>query len=174
MEAGIIAALVALAGSILSVASAIFLFLWRKVLETRSTNKAILAEVYRLLQVVVPDHAAWKGKTDPKYPLIRFSTPVYRAHVKNIGRLDSKIVALVVEFYGYLAYINSLQALRPRYSTAGIDSEFNDQYQKSLNRLLEDFKGKFDVHFAKYNIEGSYRPAAAPDQAPQTSMDKAA
>jgi len=120
-----------------------------KYVEKKTTNKAILAEIHRLLEVV-SDHVRWEGKRDPKYPLIPFSTPVYTEHVKNIGRLDKNIVALVVKFYGYLGYINSLQDMRDQYISAGND--FNKQYDDSLKRLLDDFRDKFDLAFRKYNI----------------------
>jgi hypothetical protein len=120
-----------------------------KYTEKKTTNKAILAEIHRLLEVV-SDHVRWEGRRDPKYPLIPFSMPVYTAHVKNIGWLDKDIVALVVKFYGYLGYINCLQPMREQYISAGKD--FNKQYEDSLNRLLDDFRNRFDLAFLKYNI----------------------
>jgi hypothetical protein len=162
MGTPVIAAVIAPVGAILTVAGTIFLF-WRgKALERRSINKAILAEVFRLLRVVVPDHAGWKGIEDPTYPLIPFSTPVYHEHVKNLGMLDDEIVALVVMFYGYLTYINSLQALRQQYIDAEKGGEFNGQYQESLDRLLEDFRNGFDQAFDSYNIKGLGNPRKEP------------
>lgn len=152
METDVVVAVVVLVGSLLAVASSIFLFFRGKSFERRSTNKAILAEIHRLLTVVVIDHQRWKGKQDPKYPLIPFSTPVYQEHLKNIGGIDDDIVALVVKFYGYLGYINSLQALRDQYIKAEKGSEFNDQYDESLCRLRRDFRDKFDEAFRRYNI----------------------
>ena len=112
-----------------------------KYAEKKTTNKAILAEIHRLL-AVVQEHVDWEGRRDPKYPLIPFSTPVYTEQVKNIGWVHKGIVALVVKFYGYLGYINSLQSLREQYISAGKD--FDTQYERSLRRLLGDFEGKFD------------------------------
>ena len=59
-------------------------------------------------------------------------------------------MALVVKFYGYLAYINSLQSLRQQYISA--EKDFDTQYEASLKRLLDDFGGKFDRRFAGYHI----------------------
>src|ERR1700730_4813262 len=120
-----------------------------KYAQKKTTNKAILAEIHRLVEVVL-DHVRWEGRRDPKYPLIPFSTPVYTEHVKNIGWVDQDSVALVVKFYGYLGYINCLQALREQYISAGID--FNKQYEDSLERLLNNFRNEFDLAFRKYNI----------------------
>jgi hypothetical protein len=120
-----------------------------KYAEKRTTNKAILAEIHRMLEVV-RDHIHWEGRRDPKYPLIPFSTPVYTAHVENIGWIHKDIVALVVKFYGYLGYINSLQSAREQYISAGKD--FDKQYEDSLNKLLDDYRGKFDRRFEKYDI----------------------
>jgi hypothetical protein len=163
MEPPVIAAVIALVGSILTLAGTVFMY-WRgKALERRSINKAILAEVARLLRVVVPDHIKWKDKADPKYPLIRFSTPVYDKQVQNIGGLDDEIVALVVMFYGYLAYINALQKLRLQYIQAEKAHEFNEQYAKSLERLLGDFASRFDHAFDKYNINELPKSASEPN-----------
>jgi hypothetical protein len=120
-----------------------------KYAEKRTTNKAILAEIHRLLEVVL-DHVGWEGRRDPKFPLIPFSTPVYTEQVKNIGWVDKDIVAAVVKFYGYLGYINSLQRLREQYISAGKD--FDKQYDDSLKRLLDHFQHKFDPAFERYKI----------------------
>jgi hypothetical protein len=103
-----------------------------------------------VLLEVVQEHLNWEGRRDPKYPLIPFSTPVYTEHVKNIGWVHRDIVALVVKFYGYLGYINSLQSVREQYISAGKD--FDRQYEASLRRLLADFGGKFDLRFAAHHI----------------------
>ena len=129
-----------------------------KYAEKKNTNKAILAEIHRLLGVV-REHMGFKGRKDPKYPLIPFSTPVYTEHVKNIGWVHKDIVALVVKFYGYLGYINFLQGLRQQYISNGKD--FDTQYEVSLNRLLNDYGGKFDRRFAEYHIADLHPPEAA-------------
>ena len=140
-DPAVIAALIALAATLGA-------SWYDKYAEKKTTNKAILAEIHRLL-AVVREHVKWEKRRDPKYPLIPFSTPVYTEHVKNIGWVHKDIVALVVKFYGYLGYINSLQGLRQQYISA---EDFNTQYEKSLNRLLDDFDGKFDQRFAGYHI----------------------
>jgi hypothetical protein len=71
--------------------------------------------------------------------------------------------------YGYLEYINSLQALRPQYDAAKAHSEFDSQYDRSLNRLLNDIGDKFDGAFTNYNIkDGSTQ--GPPNQPPQPTV----
>jgi hypothetical protein len=153
VQPSVVAAIIALIGSLLTVAGTVYLF-WRgKSAERRATNKAVLAEIHRLLCVVMPSHDRWPGKEDPAYPLIPFSTPVYREHLKNIGGLDDDLVELVVRFYGYIDYLNSLQALRAQYIAGGKTQEFNDQYKKSLSSVLTDFNGVFKKGFEQYGIE---------------------
>jgi hypothetical protein len=141
-DPAVIAALIALAATLGA-------SWYDKYTEKKTTNKAILAEIHRLLEVV-QEHVGWKGRRDPKFPLIPFSTPVYDEHVKNIGWVDKDIVALVVKFYGYLGYLNCLQRLREQYISA--EKDFNKQYDESLDRLLNNFDKKFDLALRKYNI----------------------
>jgi len=86
------------------------------------------------------------------YPLIPFSTRVYDEHVKNIGSLDDDMVAPIVEFYGYLGYINSLQILRDQYKKHSNEREFEKQYDESLTRLLREFQTQFDQAFERYKL----------------------
>ncbi|HJZ94294.1 MAG TPA: hypothetical protein VKE40_25740 [Gemmataceae bacterium] len=151
MDPPVVAAVLTLAGSILTLAGAVFLFRRGKSLEKQSINRAILAEIHRLLEVV-KEHIDWKGRRDPKFPLIPFATPVYEKHLDNIGSLDDEIVTQVVRLYGFVAYLNALQALRQQYHDAGKSAEFAEQYESSLLRLVSDFEGKFDRAFERYRI----------------------
>jgi hypothetical protein len=156
MSSSITAALIAVAGTIaaalIALATSVILFRRGQSLERKATNKAILAEIHRLIKVVVPGHLGWNGRHDLKYPLIPFSTRVYDEHLKDIGSLDDDIVAAVVEFYGYLGYINSLQPLREQYKKHSNEREFEKQYDESLNRLVRDFHVRFDKAFKRYKL----------------------
>jgi len=156
MTPGITAALIGLAGTIaaalIALTSAVFVFRRGESHEKKAANKAILAEIYRLIKVVLPNHIQWPGRHDPKYPLIPFSTRVYDEHVKNIGSLDDDMVAPIVEFYGYLGYINSLQILRDQYKKHSNEREFEKQYDESLTRLLREFQTQFDQAFERYKL----------------------
>lgn len=164
MTSGNGAALIGLVGTIaaalIALASAVFIFRRNLTIEKKATNKAILAEIHRLIKVVVPNHLRWNGRHDPNYPLIPFSMRVYDEHLKDIGSLDDDIVAPVVEFYGYLGYVNSLQPLREQYKKHGNEDEFAKQYDESLTRLLQDFQSRFDKAFQRYklDVQRSARP----------------
>src|SRR5207253_2829570 len=115
MNAQTIATLVGLLG----VLAGFILFYWGKRLERQSVNKAILAEIRRLIDVICRHKKWWlegcmkTGNTD--VPLIPFSTPIYNEQAKNIGLLDRSIVAKVANFYGYVQFLNSLQVSRAGY-----------------------------------------------------------
>src|SRR5262245_16927809 len=87
----------------------------------RSMNTAVLAEVQRLLNVV-ERHREWWNNLDANarktYPLIQFTYPIYKKQAKNIGRLRPTIAEKVAKFFGYLEFLNSLQATRPQYLAA--------------------------------------------------------
>src|SRR6266852_7145838 len=71
--------------------------------EDRSVNKAILAEVNRLITAVRRHYDWWGSMTARRSdPLVPFSYAVYKQHVKNVGVLQSDLVGAVVQFYGYL------------------------------------------------------------------------
>jgi hypothetical protein len=120
----------------------------QKAAEARSTNRAILAEINRLLQVVKEHRAFWehtvKLKTTANHPLIPFSHVVYSGQVANVGVIHRKLVAKVVVFYGYVDYLNSLQALYERYDKAGHIDVFNEMYLRGLKKLLDDFEKVFE------------------------------
>lgn len=119
----------------------------QKAAEAQSTNRAILAEINRLLAVVKEHRDFWQreveaGTTD-RHPLIPFSHSVYSGQVANVGVIHRKLVAEVVEFYGYVDYLNSFQSLRKDYIAAGHTDEFNQMYLRGLKRLLDDFEKVF-------------------------------
>ncbi len=145
-DPAVIAAIIAFAatlfGALVAFASSFGVAWYDKRTEKNNANKAILAEIQRLIGVV-KRHRKWKELRNPKLPLIPFSTPVYDQNVKNIGWVHADKVVQVVEFYGYVGYLNALQALRKDYIAAHLEDEFNHQYEESLHRLIENFEGKF-------------------------------
>jgi hypothetical protein len=132
----------AVIAALIAFAATLFVSWYDKHTEKKNTNKAIRAEIHRLL-AVMKRHYDWAERRNPKFPLIPFSTPVYNENAKNIGWVHKDIVEEVVKFYGYLGYINALQTTRKDYISAGIGEEFNNQYERSLENLLRDFRGKF-------------------------------
>jgi len=125
-------------------------FFWRKHLERRSINRAILAEIRRILTVVRLHRDWWATrieKEDTNHPLIPFSHAVYSKQVPNIGALTNRLVVRAVTFYGYVGFINSLQAARPEYSAAGKGAEFDKTYLNTLTTFLADYEHEFDEDF---------------------------
>lgn len=119
----------------------------QKAAEARSTNRAILAEINRLLIVVKKHRDRWdewvKDGKELNHPLIPFSHMVFSAQVANVGVIRHSLVAEVVKFYGYVDYLNSFQALHKTYVEGGNAAEFNRIYLASLQQLLDDFAKLF-------------------------------
>ncbi|MGP8200952.1 MAG: hypothetical protein ACLQU4_15780 [Limisphaerales bacterium] len=127
---------------------AVVILLWRKFLEVRSVNRAVLAEIQRLIKVVKIHRNWWKDrmdKHDTDYPLIPFSHPVYDKQAQNIGSLSGAVVVRAVKLYGYLDFLNSMQDSRREHIKAGKSDEFNTMY---LN-VLDKFLSQFEIVFAK-------------------------
>ncbi len=141
----VIAALVAFAG-------AIALFVYRKNREEKSINKSVLAEIKRLLDVIQRHKKWWEGRIqakDTNYPLIPFSHVVYSKQVANVGALKGSLVVRAVQFYGYLDFLNALQASRPQYIAAGKSADFDQVYDGALKELLDTFGQAFADEFQK-------------------------
>jgi rRNA processing protein Gar1 len=126
------------------------------VLESRtnrlSTNKAILAEIQRLL-IVLKRHQDWWNrlmKASPKEtnaPLVPFTTPVFDEQVKAIGNVDTAIVGKVVAFFGYVKFINAIQLSKPGSAAIGKQDDFDKLYASILDTAVKDYSGTFDAAF---------------------------
>jgi hypothetical protein len=119
----------------------------RKLWENSAVNKAILAEIGRLLTVIEEHKKFWQERvadnTTSHHPLIPFSHIVYDKQVENVGVIKRGLVGEVVRFYGYVDFINSFQTLRKKYEAKDHTGEFNRRYIDSLQRLVDDFKATF-------------------------------
>ncbi len=149
MESQILAAIV---GALIAVAGAAVSLRYRTRRETLLTNKAILSEISRLLFVIDRHEKWWNGCIQSKntnQPLIPFSTDVYREQVKKIGVIDDSVIVHVVKFYGYVSYLNALQALRTQYAS---QQAFEQQYLQSLQTLLSDYRSAFVAAFKKFGV----------------------
>ena len=139
LDPQVIAALVAFIGTVVA-------FFVRKSLETRSINRAVLAEIKRLTEVGVSHQKWWKERIDQKdtdQPLIPFSHDVYKGQVKKIGVLRHDLVGKAVRFYGYVDFLNALQGTREQYAKLGKLPEFDQRYLKSLRTCIENFGEAF-------------------------------
>jgi hypothetical protein len=141
--------------ALLTFASGFILFYLGKLVDKRSVNKAILAEIDRLL-VVIADHFAWwkRCETDAQRlaPFIPFTTEIYDKQIKNIGIVDGDYVAQVVRFYGYIKFLNEFQKTRPINSGSSELNGFHAAYLAALNRMLDEHSGAFEAAFSKYDI----------------------
>ena len=131
-------------------------FFRRKFLEKQSTNKAILAEVRR--RTVIAEHrefrqACIRDKTTEHHLLIPFSYTVYTRQIANIGTIEPSVVAKVVQFYGYVDFLNAFQSQRKHYVDAGHSEEFNQLYVGALTRILKDFDHAFCCAFKRMGLD---------------------
>jgi hypothetical protein len=132
---------------LVTIAGGFFTYFVRKYLEERSVNRAVLAEVNRLITAVRRHYDWWTPLTSRHlHPLVRFSYAVYEQHVKNVGVLKKDLVGAVVQFYGYLQFINDLQAKRRRFENG---ANFEAVYTSSLKNFLELFEHRFDDEFKR-------------------------
>lgn len=139
---------VAIVGGLFS----IFAILAKQWFEVRSLNVAILAEVQRLYRAIDRQADWWtrlmaSGQTS--LPLIPLTTPVFDAQAQNIGQINRKIVADVTWFYGYLGFINGLQAVRSQYQDA---REFDQQYLRVLQHAVDEFRDPFKAAYKRYKL----------------------
>lgn len=124
--------------------------------DRRTINKAILAEVQRLLNVLRSTTKWWgdcveTGTTD--HILLPFSTDIYDVHVKDIGVIDTEIVADIVTFYGYVNFINRyLETEKIVQEKEGGKAEFDKSYLKLLEKTLAKYDSKFTSAFSQYGI----------------------
>ena len=154
-------------GAIISALVAIFgifiqlrLYVHGKQLEADSVNRAVLAEMRRLLSVVASQQK-WRrectgdsGKENVLYPLLPFKHPVYDAHVERIGVLHRDIVAAVVEFYGWVDFLNRFQATREDYrKTEVVPKAEGDKNQSHIADKLEEFEKRYDDNLQKFMKE---------------------
>jgi hypothetical protein len=138
--------------ALIGILSAVVPFFVRGILEKRRANKGVLGEIRRLL-VVIQKHKKWYEDLSPAkrldYPLIPFSHPVYEKQIDNIGVLKRDLVARVVQFYGYVDFLNALQSARVKHRHP---TDFDDVYLGALHRCELSFFHQFDEDFEKRGI----------------------
>jgi hypothetical protein len=64
--------------------------------------------------------------------------------VKNVGVLGKDLVGAIVQFYGYLQFINDLQTRRKRFENV---ADFEAVYSSALGKFLDLFEHRFDDEF---------------------------
>jgi hypothetical protein len=110
--------------------------------ERDTTQVALLAEAARLKRVCTDHLQYWESLDAARQletPLFPFSSPVYTAQVEHIGRLTPALVTPLVEFYGYLGYLNALQAAKAEFERLGRAVAFDGQYRDALTKLTTTY-----------------------------------
>lgn len=159
----IVVASIAVAGTFLSIR-------YRNNHEARVVNKGILAEIHRLLYVIQSHKGYWDvwriKKITANFPLIPFTTEVYREQSKHIGTIRIELIVKVVRFYGYIHYLNSLQSVRAKYKSS---DTFDEQYSNSLQTLLEDYllNDTFSDAFTEFGLDPLPLPPEPPTKVTQ-------
>jgi hypothetical protein len=137
---------------VLAFVAAVGVFFGGKYFEARSVNRAVLAEMKRLIEVIKKHQEWWAGKINAKntnFPLIPFSHAVYSTQVQNIGVLNGRLVVRAVQFYGYLDFLNALQASRAQFIAAGKPAEFDEMYGAVLGSFVRTYGHTFEKEFSK-------------------------
>ncbi len=123
--------------------------------EAEAINKAVLAEISRLLVVLKSHEDFWRKRVEAKdtqHVLVPFSHLVYAAQVKNVGVLKGELVADVVQFYGYVDFLNGMQVARKDYIAAGKSDDFDRLYLKGLQTCIQLGDRAFTDQFTKMKI----------------------
>jgi len=118
--------------------------------ERESIQIGFLAEIERL-QVVIERHLSHfdNFKDDP---LIRFSTDFYDKQIENVGKVSKDLVPDIIRFYGWVEFLNEVQAARKAYVDQNKLAAFNIFYQKQLQTFCTTFDKPFKAHFARYHL----------------------
>jgi hypothetical protein len=132
---------------VITVVGGVVAYFIQKYSEKRAVNRAILAEVNRLITAVRRHHDWWILQTARhSKPLVLFSYAVYKQQVTNVGVLRKNLVGAVVQFYGYIRFINNLQKTRKDFENA---AEFEAIYTGALENFLELYENRFDKEFTR-------------------------
>ena len=138
--------------SLLGALGGVVSFFIRGYLQGQGTNKAVLAEIHRLLDVI-RSHKKWyegvPAAERPNFPLIGFTYVVYTEQVANVGILNQNLVARVVQFYGYLDFLNALQRARADHKRP---ADFDTLYLHSLESCDARFHDAFNTDFDRMGL----------------------
>jgi hypothetical protein len=129
--------------------------------ERWAVNRAILAEISRLLDVINQHREWWIRQSaagDTNLPLMPFTIDVYDKLAGNLGSLYPKVVVDVVRFYGYVRFVNNFQQSRSEHVAEGKGGEFDTAYGKLLKKLLDAFHDAFEAEFSRYRVSGPKYP----------------
>lgn len=126
--------------------------------QRKSTTRAILSEISRLIGIIIGHIDWWEKRMEENkkinLPLIEFSTEIFDDLKKDIPYLDLDLIQDVVEFYGYLKFINSYQKTKKEHLELRTLEQFNESYLG----LIKTFKRKygqprFSGHFDRWGVK---------------------
>lgn len=149
-------------GASWAAATGLFLWLVRTVYNSyRSRNtvtRAILTEI-KMVNRAMEKRLAWfrdPKRVDPKKsvpPLMPFSVTVLSHLVKEIGRLESDLAGIIVDWNGYVQFINDYQRSRKEHARRGEDDKFRSVYPQILEQhLAQRGNTAFERWFRKYRV----------------------
>lgn len=122
--------------------------------ERLAINRAILAEVSRIL-AIIPRHREWwegcRKSGQVNVPLIEFSTAVYDKMTDKVGLIHPAHIAAIVSFYGFVGFLNNVQKTADSYSDDDRLKKFAAFYSKTLSQV-ERFKAVLQPAFRKYKV----------------------
>lgn len=123
--------------------------------EKNNITRALLTEVHAMNVVVGLRFDFWKSvKCETRLPpLVLVATDVYDHHVDKIGILDKDVTQDIVEFYGYIRFINEFQKTKDEYENSGLRQEFYARYCKTLSEQLAKRGDKvFSKYYERYEL----------------------
>jgi hypothetical protein len=126
--------------------------------EKTNITRALLIEI-RLLNVAFDKRYNWwidPGQVDPgKWlpPLVPFATSTFPHLASKIGLLDPKVAQHIVEFHGYVQFINEFQKSQEAHVGKGKSQEFFGRYKGILEEQVRDRGDKlFQQYYTAYGL----------------------
>jgi len=148
-----------LASAIAAAAIAFFFRIVNSVLdrrrERRNITRALLTEIRRINDVITSHEQWWKnrGSQAPLPPLVPIATNTYNNLAKQIALVDERAAPAIVEFYGYVYFINELQKKKRDYEKKNVPHEFYALYAEALHRHLQRYGNHlFQRHYRRYGL----------------------
>ena len=118
--------------------------------EKNTITRALLREVQALNEVICLRLEWWDKEVTPDKwlpPLIPITTDAFDHLVGKIPKLDQDIAQALIEFYGYIHFINEFQKTKDEHVDHDMGKFYYDRYAEILNDHLAK---RGDHAFAQY------------------------
>jgi hypothetical protein len=126
--------------------------------EKKNITRALLIEI-RLLNVAIEKRYKWwvnPDRVDPGRwlpPLVPFATSTFPHLASKIGLLDPRVAKHIVEFHGYIQFINEFQKSQEAHVGKGKSQEFYDAYKAILKEQVDERGDKlFQQYYTAYGL----------------------